>query len=199
MNRCLALLVLVISCSPATTPAAPIEIHAAAAEFVVPPYARADWSKRWLDADHDCQSTRIEVLIAESTTPVVLDERGCRVVSGTWVDPYTGGTYTNPHELDIDHLVPLANAHAAGGWQWDSAKREAYANDLDDPNTLQAVGASVNRAKGDRAPDEWLPPDPARRCTYVNQWTEVKSRWGLSMTQPETTAILRACSEAPTP
>ena len=61
----------------------------------------------WIDADGDCQNTRHEVLIAESTLPVTLDARGCRVVSGRWEDPYTGRVFTDPRHLDIDHFIPV--------------------------------------------------------------------------------------------
>ena len=69
----------------------------------------------WNDADRDCQNTRQEVLIAESVQPVKLDAKQCRVISGLWNDPYTGKTFTNPSDLDIDHFVPLAEVHRSGG------------------------------------------------------------------------------------
>ena len=52
----------------------------------VVPYDR-DLYGGWIDADGDCQDTRQEVLIAESLIPARLDSRGCRVVSGEWLDP----------------------------------------------------------------------------------------------------------------
>ncbi len=75
------------------------------------PYDR-DLYGGWIDADGDCQDTRQEVLIAESITPVQLDSRGCRVVIGTWFDPFTGQTFTNPGDLDIDHIIPHFHSHS---------------------------------------------------------------------------------------
>ena len=40
--------------------------------------------------DRDVDEARVYLLIAESTVPVTLDAKGCRVVSGRWQDPYTG-------------------------------------------------------------------------------------------------------------
>jgi hypothetical protein len=141
--------------------------------------------KHWVDADRDCQDTRQEVLIAESVVPVTLDARGCNVVKGEWRDPYTGLTFTDPKKLDVDHLVPLAETHTSGGYAWDATRRQGYANDLGDPNTLIAVSASANRSKGDKDPAKWLPANTAFRCTYVQEWMEVKARWGLAMDSAE--------------
>lgn len=81
-------------------------------------YKRDNWMKqgKWLDSDGDCQDTRHDVLIVESSIAVTLNPSGCRVIAGQWQDPYGGETFTNPSDLDIDHLVPLAHAHVSGGW-----------------------------------------------------------------------------------
>lgn len=38
----------------------------------------------------------------------------CDVNYGTWYDPYGGYTYHDPSDIDIDHVVPLANAWRSG-------------------------------------------------------------------------------------
>jgi hypothetical protein len=153
--------------------------------------------KLWTDDDHDCQDTRNEVLIAESEIPVTFkDRRKCKVMRGRWTCAYTGVVITDPRRLDVDHFVPLGNAARSGGQAWDSARKRSYANDLVDPGQLIAVIASANRAKGDRGPERWLPPDPAYRCTYLHQWFAVKKRWHLGVSPGERatlTAGLAAC------
>lgn len=160
-------------------------------------YDRNAW-RHWIDADHDCQSTRDEVLVAESEVPVeFVDGRQCRVKRGRWTCPYTGRTVTDPARLDIDHLVPLENAYRSGGWRWPPVQKEKYANDLDDPEQLVAVVASANRSKGSRGPDEWLPPMCVFVCDYVREWRAVKARWGLSMSDSErrrVDEVLSTCS-----
>jgi hypothetical protein len=170
----------------ASVPGAPTSLQPA-----VSPYDRREW-RHWNDDDHDCQDTRTEVLIAESETPVEFrDERHCKVARGRWTCPFTGQVFTDPRKLDIDHLVPLENAHRSGGWRWSRAKKRAYANDLTEPEHLVAVRASTNRAKGSKGPDEWLPPNLAFVCRYVRDWATVKARWALKGTASEQRAVLR--------
>ena len=133
----------------------------------------------WIDADADCQNTRHEVLISESTVPVTLNARDCKVIAGRWEDPYTGRVFTDPRNLDIDHFIPLAEVHRSGGHAWTPGKRRRYANDLSNPTTLIAVWKSANRSKGDRDPVHWLPPNRAYRCEYLKIWVELKRHWGL--------------------
>ena len=148
------------------------------------PYNRKLY-RHWIDADGDCQNTRQEVLIEESVEPVVFDDKGCKVLSGRWYDPYTGEIFTNPRKLDIDHLVPLAEAHRSGGHSWSAEMRKAFANDLSDTRSLIAVKASANRSKSDRDPARWLPINEMYHCEYVAAWIAVKQRWGLLMDAKE--------------
>jgi hypothetical protein len=130
------------------------------------------------------------------------DGKTCKVLAGEWLDPYTSKFFTNPSDLDIDHMVALRDAHESGGHAWDKAKKKAYANDLDDPQHLIAVAARANRSKGARGPDEWLPPNPAVRCQYLKDWSAVKTKWGLTMTAGESrmvTYMLRVCDSGSVP
>jgi hypothetical protein len=69
------------------------------------------------------------------------------VATGEWFDPYTGETITNSTKLDIDHMVPLKNAHDSGGWACDKDKKSAFANEMSQEDHLIAVTASANRGK----------------------------------------------------
>ena len=72
------------------------------------------------------------------------------------MDPYSVWMITDASQLDIDQLVPLKEAHESGRYAWDAQTRQAYANDLRDPNHLIAVDRSLNRQKGARDPAEYL-------------------------------------------
>lgn len=145
--------------------------------------------KHWTDEDKDCQDTRQEVLISESIDPVVLDDKGCRVISGRWYDLFTDNTYTNPNDLDIDHIVPLKEAHISGAHSWTAERKEQYANDLSNPNSLIAVSKSVNRSKGAKDIAKWLPPNKAFRCEYIRRWVAVKEAWSMTMDVAETDVV----------
>ena len=156
----------------------------------IPEYDRDDW-KHWTDADGDCKEARQEVLIVESLVPVTFeDDRQCRVESGRWWTPHLGHHLENPRHIDVDHHVPLKNAHLSGGWAWDAERKEAYANYLEDPDHLAAISSRHNRSKGARGPEEWVPPDNSLWCEYAIDWAEIKERWGLTMTPVESEIVM---------
>lgn len=152
-------------------------------------YDRKEWHPGWRDADGDCQNTRHEVLAEESRVPVTLSPDGCRVIAGKWLDPYSGEIFTDPGKLDIDHLVPLKEAHISGGSTWSTEKKRRYANDLSSPATLLAVSRSENRKKGARDPARWSPSSHPYRCEYIRLWKEIKARWGLGSDAAEKRSI----------
>jgi hypothetical protein len=148
-------------------------------------YERKDWG-RWTDEDGDCQDTRQEVLVRDSSIDVTLDEDGCRVLAGRWIDPYDGSVVTDPSKIDVDHLVALQDAHVSGGWQWSYDEKILFTNDL---SNLKATSQSTNRSKGARGPDEWLPPLATVRCAYIRKWSLSKERHDLALA-PEERAVI---------
>ena len=147
-------------------------------------YDRGDWP-HWSDLDRDGCDTRCEVLAAE------------RLPDGSWYSVFDGRSTDMAREFDIDHLVPLAEAHESGGWEWDRSTRQHFANDEGYAHALIAVSASSNRSKGKKDPAEWLPPDTASHCFYADAWVRVKHRWSLSVDVNELIALGRILTNCP--
>jgi Protein of unknown function (DUF1524) len=112
----------------------------------------------------------------------------CPVTSGKWYSYYDGVTFYDPSDLDIDHVVPLAEAWRSGASSWTTQKREDFANDLSGPQLI-AVSASSNRSKGDQDPSTWQPPRSGADCGYSKWWISTKHKWGLSLQSSEKTAL----------
>lgn len=146
-------------------------------------YSRTDW-KHWSNTSKGC-NTRVEVLKQESLTKPVM--KGCKIISGKWKSMYDGVTTTKPGSFDVDHMVPLKEAHASGGNAWSKAKKEKYANDMSYKNHLIAVSAKSNRSKSDKDPAEWLPAK--NKCEYVAAWITIKSNWNLTVDAKEKRAL----------
>ena len=101
--------------TPTTRPATTLAITVAPIPADIAEYNRSQW-KHWTDEDGDCQDARQEALISESLVEVTFEsERKCRVAMGRWYGAFTGIYVEAPGDLDIDHLVPLKNAHDSGG------------------------------------------------------------------------------------
>ena len=146
-----------------------------------------DLFPHWDYVGDDCD-VRDLVLIAEALRGPSTG-RSCPVGTGRWFSAFDGVTVRDPSQLDVDHMVPLAEAWGSGARRWSTAVREAYANDIGYAGSLIAVTASSNRSKGDQDPAEWLPPRVSYRCTYISEWIAVKWRWRLSVDSSERAAL----------
>jgi hypothetical protein len=147
----------------------------------------------WTDADGDGCDTRDEVLLAEAVTKPGTDA-GCDLTGGEWFSWYDGEELDDSSDLDIDHVVALAEAWASGARQWTKGTRQRFANDLGDRRSLVAASASSNRSKSDRDPAEWLPRAQAH-CRYVVAWVATKTRWQLRVDRSEKRAVRRVADD----
>jgi hypothetical protein len=97
--------------------------------------------------------------------------------------------------VDIDHMVPLAEAWDSGARGWTSRTRLRFANDLGDRRALVAVTDNVNQSKGDQDLAEWL---PARQvCRYLGEYVAVKLRWSLRVDRRESSAMRQLAEQCP--
>jgi len=144
-----------------------------------------DLFPHWITITGTC-NTREQVLKRDGTNVVV--NSSCAAVSGSWYSPYDGATWTSASDVDIDHMVPLAEAWSSGAWAWTTSRRQTYANDLGGPE-LWAVTDNVNQSKSDRDPAEWQPPLSSFRCVYARAWIQVKWFYGLTVDSAEKSAL----------
>ncbi|MBX6724095.1 MAG: HNH endonuclease [Dactylosporangium sp.] len=174
---------------PAAPSASASTARAQLAELTVAsPAAMRGYSRdrfpHWRDAGRNCD-TRDVVLKRDGQD---IREEGCNVVGGRWLSPYDNTWHDSPSTIDIDHIVPLANAWRSGANTWDDKRRGDFANDLDRPQLL-AVSRTTNRAKGDQDPSQWKPPNRDYWCTYAQDWIAVKHHWELTVTSAEKQAL----------
>ena len=139
------------------------------------------------DADGDGCYTRKEVLKRDALRLTKLS-KSCSV-DGEWRSLYDGRVYDDPADLQIDHLVALAEAWHSGAYAWSHRRQIAFGNDVGYKWDLQAVSVGDNQNKGDLDPAEWLPSK--NRCTYAKAWIGVKYRWNLPVDRAEKAALTR--------
>ncbi len=160
-------------------------------------YNRDDWS-HWSDDDNDCQNIRHEVLQDESFEAVTFTtSSNCYVDTGKWYGVYTSTYYYSAADLDVDHFVPLKNAHDSGGYEWSLAKKKEYANYVEDADHLIAVQSGANRSKGASGPENWKPTNNDYWCEYAYDWIRIKNTWGLTATQTEWDALVSMITTCP--
>lgn len=183
---------LTVTTSPAQAGSYSAPLRTAISQLPVSTEVRTGYDRslfpHWKDADGDCQDTRHEVLVAESgVAPGYTSSSRCSVATGRWFSYYDRVTWTVASDVDIDHMVPLAESWDSGARSWTTTRRQSFANDLGDYRSLVAVTDDVNQSKGDQDPATWLPTYD--RCRYLLDWTSVKIRWGLTVDSAEKNAL----------
>ncbi|MCX5382705.1 HNH endonuclease family protein [Streptomyces sp. NBC_00083] len=154
-------------------------------------YSR-DKFPHWITQSGTC-NTR-EVVLKRDGTNVTTDS-SCAATSGSWYSAYDGATWTASSDVDIDHIVPLAEAWRSGASAWTTPQRQGFANDLTRPQLI-AVTDNVNQSKGDKDPAKWLPSLTSYRCTYARMWVDVKHYYSLTVDSAEKStlqSILNGC------
>ncbi|MEV0843797.1 HNH endonuclease family protein [Actinocatenispora sera] len=147
-------------------------------------YSR-DKFPHWISQGDNC-NTREVVLKRDGDGVTVGND--CYPTAGSWYSVYDQTTTTDPSKVQIDHIVPLADAWRSGAAAWTTAKRQDFANDLTDPQLI-AVSASSNESKGDQNPSQWKPPNTGEWCYYARNWIQVKYVWKLTITSAEKSAL----------
>lgn len=189
-----AVVALVLGASPAlayppTPPSADTaRSHLAAltvrAEGSLDGYSR-DLFPHWISQGDGCDTR--EVVLQRDGSGVSVDS-ACRPTSGSWYSVYDAVWVDSSSGVDIDHIVPLAEAWRSGASGWTTARRQQLANDLTHAQLI-AVSASSNRSKGDSDPAQWKPTNTGVWCIYARDWIDVKYVYDLSVDAAEENAL----------
>lgn len=162
-----------------------------------PAYERDAFGQPWADTDGNGCNQRDDVLLRDARPGTVRVQRqgSCDhdVLAGTWTDPYTGSRLVfddlkdlgQAQAIQIDHVVPLAEAWVSGAARWSPGRRERFANHLDG---LLASDGPTNASKGASDPAAWRPRH-AYQCAYARRWIAVKARWELAVDLSEVAAL----------
>lgn len=98
--------------------------------------------------------------------------------------------YLDAGDLDVDHIVPLAEAWDSGAFAWQAWQRELFGKDTEN---LWLMTDNLNQAKGDGDPAEWVPPNGDAVCDYVQRYVAIKIEWHLAVDEWELAAIETSC------
>lgn len=125
---------------------------------------------------------------------------GCTVLSGQLIDPYSGKTIDLPtakavaKNVQIDHIVALANAWVTGAKYLSyEERRQLFNDDLE----LIAVSSRTNQAKGASDAAEWLPDNQRFHCLYIARQIAIKIKYRLWVTAKEKSAMMRVLQTCP--
>jgi len=169
-------------------------------------YRRAAFGGAWVDTDGNGCNQRDDVLLRDvvTTAPYTVGRQGpCDhdVLSGTWVDPYSGTSITltdakqprQAESVQIDHIVALSVAWRYGARSWTPERRLEFANDL---RGLVASGGASNQSKGGSGAAQWQPIRETQ-CGYAVRYVTVKAAYALQTDAAEKAALAAMLATCP--
>ncbi len=157
-------------------------------------YNRKEWGDWAYDPATKC-NTRESVLVRDGEGETV-DEQ-CRSTCPTtacWTSHYDGVKAKDPADLQIDHLVPVAEANRSGARGWTAEPRAAYYND---PSNLLAVSGKSNQSKSDGDPGKWRPTAREHWCAYATGYVAVKVKYQLTVDDNELAGLTQMLNTCP--
>ena len=107
--------------------------------------------------------------------------------------PYTGQCFDSLRDTDIEHIIPLSEAHDSGLCAADLETRRRFASDL---LNLTLAEPRVNRhQKWHYDAAEWMPA--LNECWFANRIVEVRRKYNLTIDRREAESlesVLSSCS-----
>ena len=141
--------------------------------------------KHWVKIQGECD-TRETILIQQGKSVQVNDK--CKPISGEWTDQYTGNTIPDSNSVMIDHIVPIEYVNNHGGAEWDEAKKESFANDLQNLATT-SIEESNNKLSSGYDISSYKPSRQEYTCYYASTWVDMAEKYGFSITVNDRDAI----------
>lgn len=147
-------------------------------------YSR-DKFPHWISQGDSC-NTR-EVVLKRDGEGVTVGA-DCQPTAGRWYSVYDAVWVNSSADVQIDHVVALAEAWRSGASAWTTAQRQDFANDLTHAQLI-AVSGTSNNQKSDKDPAEWIPANSSVHCIYAREWIDVKYVYGLTIDSAEKSAL----------
>ncbi|MEX2627306.1 MAG: HNH endonuclease family protein [Ilumatobacteraceae bacterium] len=151
-------------------------------------YSRDEFP-HWHDIDGSGCTARQDALSVQALGLVQRDlVRPCVIVEGDWYSLFDGETHAGaPAEVDVDHVVALAEAWDSGAAEWSFERRRQFAND---PLNLLVVTRRSNRDKADLDAGEWAPSRGDARCVVGSMMVLTKLRYDMTVDAAERDGLL---------
>ena len=142
--------------------------------------AAETWRGLVVAPEHRCSPyDRRDYPYPQSVEPRIVAAYGGRVYG-----PYTGRTFANRRQTDIEHIVAVSEAHDSGLCAASASTRRRFASNL---LNLTLAAPKVNRCGGSgkcaKDAAEWLPP--RNRCWFANRVVEVRRKYRLTIDRRE--------------
>ena len=126
--------------------------------------------------------------VITNTSIIFTSNKNKTVQSGLWYDYFTDSYITNPKLLQIDHIVPFAEAFRSHTNHW-TKKDIKHFFDTNIESGLLAVRSQQNNKKSDNPPNKYLPPNTKFTNIYINMYINTKKHYNLIINNHETNIL----------